>query len=298
MFLTFSFAVTDAKNDDGQGSKRRRHGHKPVKARHQMTGLSRRKQVILEEVARAFSLAYQRCVQFGQEHWDEIPFTFPLQKDGQSVLDKQGQPRFGKMKAHYLANWLSGRVDLSGLGLHSLLGNGARNQAAETLLSQHKLRLMAADNPRRLTSKNVGVVVIRPMDARELVRQYDEALIKVSDPVADEETIGVASHVLAKPLTPRYMTVLFSGPTDFLLFQHRLDGRLYVALPMLGRGHARATRSALTVRGAKRLQRPLNPLHRSVIHRILYLLLPASSASINSTPNPKKPRKGFFDSIS
>ncbi len=226
MYLTFTFKVSDAKNDDGQGRLRRQRKDKVEKGQKTTHRLSNRKKAILLATARAFSQAYQQLVQWGMANWDSIPFTFPVSKDGQPVLDREGKQKFALTSAHYLANWLSGRVNLSKLELHSRLVNGARNQAAETLLSQFRLRQVEKTQPNRLTG-SVGEVNERSFDREELAESFRTALEDVRKGETDEVPFA--------KLEPIFLPILFSGPADFPLFRHCESKRLFVCLPLLSR---------------------------------------------------------------
>lgn len=200
MYLTLTFGISDEKNDDGQGKARRLDPEKSRKGREITARLSNRKKAVLASTASLFSQAYQRIAGWGMENWDKIPFTFPLaDKEGKPVLDKDGKQKMGLTSAHYLANWLSARVNVSDLDLHSRLGNGVRNQAAETLLSQYQLRQMEEIQPRRLTG-GVGQV---------------------------------------KDLEIRSIPIFFPGPDDFLLFRHVETERTFVCLPLTSRASER-----------------------------------------------------------
>lgn len=195
MHLTLTFRISDAKNDDGQGKQRRHHQDKIAKQRTTICRLSSQKITDLFEVGSSFSRAWEEVVRWGLSEWDRISFTFPLVKDGQPILDKEGKQKVGLISAHYLANWLSVRVRVSNSVLHSRLVNGVRNQAAETLLSQYKLRQMEEIQPRRLTGK-VGEV---------------------------------------KELETRSIPILFPGTDDFRLFKHIETGKVFVCLPLFSR---------------------------------------------------------------
>ncbi len=235
MYLTFTFGVSDAKNDDGQGSARCENAKKSRKGREIVGGLSFRKKAILSSVAQAFSEAYLRLVAWGMANWSQIPFTFPLTKDDQPILDKNGSQKFGLTSAHYLANWLSSRVSLSDLDLHSRLSNGARNQAAETLLSQFRLRQTEETQPGRLTGE-VGEVQSREFDRGKIALSFGSAINELADHKTSSKRLAEISKTIYSGLEPRFLPVLFSGPSDFLLFKHSENGRIFVCLPLLSRG--------------------------------------------------------------
>lgn len=234
MYLTLTFKISDEKNDDGQGGTRRRHQEKFPKCREIAGRLSNRKQMILEEIATEFSTAYQRLVQWGMANWNQIPFTFPLVKDGQPIQDREGNQKFGLTSAHYLANWLSGKTDLSDLDLHSRLVNGVRNQVAETLLSQFQLRKMEERQQRRLTGE-VGEVKERIFDRQTLADNFRETVERLRDPITEKREVNELTENLRLGSEQRFLPVLFSGSADFPLFRHQESERLFVGLPLLSR---------------------------------------------------------------
>lgn len=281
MFLTLSYQVADAKHDDGQGKKRRSDKKREYKRPRFITCLSHRKEIILLEAKETFSRAYGRLVLWGMDHWSEISFTFPLQdKDGQPILQSDGAPKTQVTSAHYLANWLSSKVDLSDLPLHSKLKNGARNQAAETLLDQYKLRLIENKAPQKLTGKVGAVVNIRT--ATEIEQSADQALEIIKTGLTDfQDATGerekAALALLSKRQKPLSLPLLFSGPSDFLLFRHKRSGMLFVCLPLLERGSRRANHPAdepMGESGADNLI-PLRPFEEAKIpHSSLWFFLP------------------------
>lgn len=246
MFLALVFQILDSKNDDGQGRNRRHHPDKDEKGRRRMTRLSVRKHTILEETAIAFSQAYHRVIEWGYANWDAVPFTFPATtKDGKPVLDKEGKQKLIAMPAHGLANWLSSHVKLADLGMSSKIGNGVLNQAAETLLSQYKLRETAEKDPKRLTGPKVGRVTRPPITPGEVGNSFDAALATIKRVDATDEELETASSVIQKLCPdPHWLPVLFARPNDFLLFRHTKTDQIFVALPLLGRGNDRAVRSS------------------------------------------------------
>lgn len=238
MYLTLTFGISDEKNDDGQG-RTRRLSDKSEKGMENKHRLSNRKKTILLKTASAFSRAYQRIVAWGMANWDKIPFTFPLaDKEGEPVLDKDGEQKMGLTSAHYLANWLSTRVSISDLDFHSRLANGVRNQAAETLLSQYQLRQMEKNQPRRLTGQ-VGEVKERSFNRRELADCFKSAVREIADPETESGRLEELAKVVSSSLEPRFVPVLFPGPDDFLLFRHSESKRTFVCLPLLSRASNR-----------------------------------------------------------
>src|SRR6266498_5792169 len=125
MFLTLTFEVADVKNDDGQGKARRNATEKALKSPKRITRLSRHKQILLKEVAIAFSESYDHVVQWGIVHFGELPFRYALAKDGDPIVDREGNQKYGVCDAHYLANWLAVRIPISGLSAR--LKNGVYN---------------------------------------------------------------------------------------------------------------------------------------------------------------------------
>ncbi|MEK7537200.1 MAG: hypothetical protein AAB584_02035 [Patescibacteria group bacterium] len=230
--------ISDGKNSDGQGWLRRRHQEKEIKDREITVRLPIPKKNDLLETATAFSQAWQRVVRWGLDNWNQIPFTFPLVNDDGPILDKDGKQKFGLTSAHYLANWLSSKVSLSNLPLHSKLGNGARNQAAETLLSQFRLRQTEEEQPRRLTG-DVGEVKERSFDRSELAANFNSAVLEVADPETGTERIQELAKLISSSFEPRFIPILFSGPSDFLLSRHNESGRIFVCLPLFSRERGR-----------------------------------------------------------
>lgn len=269
MYLTFTFKISDVKNDDGQGMARRRCEDKFRKGRQTAGRLSNRKQAILSAAAAIFSQAYQRLVQWGMANWNQLPFTFPLTgKDGKPVLDKNGEQKQGLTSAHYLANWLSARVDLSDLDLHSRLSNGARNQAAETFLSQYQLRQMEESQPRRLTGK-VGKVKERIFDRIQLADSFSQTVDRLREPETTTEELAELSEKLRAGLEPRFLPVLFPGPADFPLFRHRKSERLFVCLPLLSRNsEKRGLPPGTVIRNGRQFRFPdqLVPLREETVN--------------------------------
>jgi hypothetical protein len=221
VFLTLQFQIADGKNDSGR----------------KVCRLSNRKRALCQDVATRFSEAYQQVVQWGLDHFDEIPFTFQITKAGELQFKKDGSPQMAKTGAHYLANWLSTRVELSSFNLPSKIKNGVLNQVSETLLSQYGLRQMAHDDPKRLTGDSVGTVIERSFRSNELANARNVALDHLIE--SETEEMGPAVRELSALTAPRLLPVLFAGPKDFLLFQHGQTGRIFVCLPLLARGDER-----------------------------------------------------------
>lgn len=238
MHLTLTYLISDSKNSDGQGWSRRYHQEKEVKDRGITSRLPASKKNDLFEVATAFSQAWQRVVRWGLANWSQIPFTFPLVNDDGPILDKEGNQKFDLTSAHYLANWLSLRISLSDLPLHSKLKNGARNQAAETLLSQFRLRQTQEEQPRRLTGE-VGEVRERGFDRNELAASFESAVQEIAALETTMERLEELNELVSSGFEPRFIPVLFPGPKDFLLFRHSESGRIFVCLPLFSRDRGR-----------------------------------------------------------
>ncbi len=255
MHLTLTYRISDEKNSDGQGLKRRHHQEKETKWRDGFCRLPAPKKADLFETAVSFSQAWQKVVMWGLDNWDKIPFTYPLinQETGESILDKEGNQKFGLTSAHYLAIWLSSRINISDSPFHSKLDNGARNQAAETLLSQFRLRQTEKVEPRRLTGE-VGEVKERSFDQNQIVGRLESAVREIADLETNIKRLGRLGKELSESVSsgfePRLIPILFPGPSDFLLFRYskeskkrrdkRLGSRIFVCLPLFSRERGQA----------------------------------------------------------
>jgi len=241
MHLTLTYTVSCEKNRDGQGVKRRHHEEKETKQRTLICRFPGPKKAELFETAVSFSKAWQRVVMWSLNNWDKISFTYPLinPETREPILDKEGNQKLGLTSAHFLANWLSTRVDLSDLNLHSRLTNGVRNQAAETLLSQFRLRQMEETDPRCLTGQ-VGRVKERNFEElREIAERLKLNLREITDPKTEIERLEKLGKELgdlvSSDFESRLIPILFPGPKDFLLFRHSESGRIFVCLPLFSR---------------------------------------------------------------
>lgn len=266
MYLTIGFEIASNKNDDGQGRQRR--SKDIAKSRRIISRLSRRKEKIIQNAVKLFTSGILELLKWGFSHFDELPFTFPLSdKEGNPVMDKKtGQQKLALTSAHYLANWLGSRVNLSYLGFNSRIANSARNQAAETLLSQYRLRQMENGKQSRLTGP-VGEVDIR--SERELQLDYDRALDTLTNPSSTWDEINQAAK--STPV-PKFLPMLFAQPTDFPLFQHRGSKRLFVCLPLLSRSDDMADQPVRQEN--KDWLAPLRPDGRDLPRSKLWILLP------------------------
>ena len=198
------------------------------------------KKADLIETAVSFSKAWQKVVMWGLDNWNQIPFTYPLitKEDGKPILDEKGSQKFGLTSAHFLANWLFSRINVSDFPLHSKLGNGARNQAAETLLSQFRLRQTEEVEPRRLTGE-VGEVKERSFDQNKIAGRFESAVLEIADPETDIKRLEELGKLVSSGFEPRLIPILFPGPDDFLLFRHSESGRIFVCLPLFSRERGR-----------------------------------------------------------